>query len=380
MTQCKNCLLDDGCFDIKIDNSGTCSYCQVHNEFSGLLDEIGKHEELLRDRLERYRGVGEYDALVGLSGGKDSSYVIYRLARHYGARVLAFTCENGFMNDYGKNNIERIVQEMGVDHIWVEAPRPVKQAAYQTSMRSDGFPCSACFYIGESATLKLAADKKIPYIINGRTLDQILREPKREDFESPNEIIPDNLSKYDPKKAVEVANWRARRFRSYGEWMLPDKNVRELASKYCFYSTEDEPFQSDFAPEALSFFMYEKYDESAIIEELQQVSSWKPYESKSILSHGDCAAHSAAGYLYYHSRGIPFLSLEVASCIRQGKLSKSDGVKRLEEEIEHVSEYPSESMAALSDVCGLSEKELIEGLSRPKQRHGVKGLLRRLVS
>jgi hypothetical protein len=226
----------------------------------------------------------------------------------------------------------------------------------------------------------LAADRKIPYIISGRTLDQVLREPKQEDFESPYELISDNLSEYDPKQAVEVANWRARRLRTFGEWMLPDKNVREVASKYCFYSEEDEPFDTGFAPEVLSLFMYEKYDERAIIEELQQVTSWKPYESKSILSHGDCAAHDAAGYLYYRSRGTPFLSLEVASCIRQGKLSKSDGAKRLDEEIEHVSDYPSESMAVLSKVCGLSEKEIVEGLSPPKQRQTVKGLLKRLVS
>ena len=76
---------------------------------------IGKQESLLRDRLDRFRDVGKYDCLVGFSGGKDSSYVIYRLRSHYNARVLAFTWDNGFLTDYARDNINRLVKEFDLE-------------------------------------------------------------------------------------------------------------------------------------------------------------------------------------------------------------------------------------------------------------------------
>jgi hypothetical protein len=188
----------------------------------------------------------------------------------------------------------------------------------------------------------------------------MLRQPQRGDFESPFALIPENLSPYDLSRAVSAANAHAQRLRAFAEWLMPDSQLRDSASKYCFYAREESPFDNSFAPELISLFLFESYDERALIEELQHKTTWKPYHHTTILSHGDCAAHDAAGYLYYRSRGTPFLSLEIASCIRQGKLSREDAALRLREEIEHVSKYPVESMEALSKVCGMSEKRIVQ--------------------
>ena len=75
-----------------------CERCRIIERHRDVVCKIGKQENILVERLRSVRGQHKYDCVVGLSGGKDSSYIIHRLKNHYGANVLAFTCDNGFLN------------------------------------------------------------------------------------------------------------------------------------------------------------------------------------------------------------------------------------------------------------------------------------------
>lgn len=83
-------------------------------------------------------GQNQYDCVVGLGGGKDSSYIIHRLKNHYGANVLAFTCDNGFLNDYALDFIRTVVDGLGVDHLWVKLPDELLRRLYRGSMLAEG--------------------------------------------------------------------------------------------------------------------------------------------------------------------------------------------------------------------------------------------------
>ena len=58
----------------------------------------------------------DYDCLLLFSGGKDSSYALYRLVE-MGWKVLTFTFDNGFISDVAFSNIERITSKLGVENI-----------------------------------------------------------------------------------------------------------------------------------------------------------------------------------------------------------------------------------------------------------------------
>ena len=379
MSQCKRCFIDSRLPDVEIDSTGVCTFCTVSEKHSDLIEKIGHQEHLLKERIDRFRGVGEYDCVVGLSGGKDSSYILLRLVRHYGARVYTYTFDNGFMTDYALDNIERIVRDIGVEHEWVKIDHDVLKSAYMTSLLSDGWQCSACFYLGHATTWKVAVDKKIPFAITGRAPEQILRTPRPEDFESPYSLIPENMAPYDPKRVAEAANHHASVMKSLGEWLISDKSLHKAASETLYWPQEEKPFTEEFAPELISLFLYEVHDEKRIKDTLTSETSWQRPEDNSILSHADCATHDAAGYLYHSLRGVPFLGLEVASCIRQGKISKEIGEERLKQEVDHVSGYPAESMSILAAACDKTDKQLMRAMKRNKLMRPIKKLAKKFV-
>ena len=95
MRRCKLCLLPETVPDADLNAAGICALCREHvpvdrNELDKV--QLNRREELEKI-LNECRGKGPYDALVCLSGGKDSLYLLYRLKVEYGLNILAFTTD-----------------------------------------------------------------------------------------------------------------------------------------------------------------------------------------------------------------------------------------------------------------------------------------------
>ncbi|MBN1637283.1 MAG: hypothetical protein JW920_12260, partial [Deltaproteobacteria bacterium] len=332
MTSCSRCLVDAR-YGVDIDSNGVCSYCRIIDGFSDVISRIGNEEDILRDRLRMFCDKGRYDCIVGLSGGKDSSYIIYTLKAKYDARVLAFTCDNGFLTDYARDNINGIVNDFGVDHIWVRPDEELRRALYANDLRKESWPCSACVHMGESAIWKLAYENKIPFIVSGRTPEQILRRPDRELFESQNSIIRDNFTAYNRDRVHAMASEVLQRIKMEKSWLLPGNNQR-FGNSSSLYLEENFMGSDDFAPEYLYFFLYEKHEELKMMETLEQETNWRNPKKIGLLSHLDCSAHDAAGYLFYRMHGVPFVGLETSAMIRHNQLDREQGRKIMHKEIE----------------------------------------------
>jgi hypothetical protein len=78
-----------------LDNNGICSFCRGYNPNVEQIQETrrNQYERDLEKTLNTTRGVRGYDAVVCLSGGKDSIYLLYRAVKECGLRVLAFTID-----------------------------------------------------------------------------------------------------------------------------------------------------------------------------------------------------------------------------------------------------------------------------------------------
>ena len=106
MKRCKRCLLPATAPGADIDSSGACQYCRTYKPADMQISEslrIDREADLERCIAES-RGQGEYDCLVCLSGGKDSVYLLYKLKKEYGQRVLAYTTDID-IGDVAWNNI-----------------------------------------------------------------------------------------------------------------------------------------------------------------------------------------------------------------------------------------------------------------------------------
>jgi len=114
--ECKNCVLNTDVCKLDFDNNGICNYCNFYfNEIKPLLDKYQKNGELflIIDKIKKERK-RNYDCLIGLSGGVDSSYVAY-LVNYYGLKPLAFHVDNGWNSEIAVRNIKNIVNKFKLD-------------------------------------------------------------------------------------------------------------------------------------------------------------------------------------------------------------------------------------------------------------------------
>lgn len=117
--QCVRCVLDTNDAPlIEFDSKGICSYCRQYEiEASKLPATEAEAEKAVHTMVENIKSSGkgkQYDCIMGLSGGVDSTYLAYK-AKQLGLRPLAVHFDNGWNSELAVENIERIVTRLGID-------------------------------------------------------------------------------------------------------------------------------------------------------------------------------------------------------------------------------------------------------------------------
>jgi N-acetyl sugar amidotransferase len=122
---CKNCVMPDTKPDLYIDNNGVCNACRNYERRKTV--DWGERRKELLVILEKYRnhsGVN-WDCIVPVSGGKDSTYQVLQMLR-LGLNPLCVTSTTCDLSKIGRDNIENI-KKLGVDYVEV-SPNPTVRA------------------------------------------------------------------------------------------------------------------------------------------------------------------------------------------------------------------------------------------------------------
>jgi N-acetyl sugar amidotransferase len=120
---CSRCIYDERVASISFDEAGVCNYC---HQIDSLIDEYGTGRPEGKARLEqtvediKRTGHGKrYDCVIGVSGGTDSSYMVY-LAKEWGLRPLAVHYDNTWNSAIATQNIHKVLKALDVDlFTWV---------------------------------------------------------------------------------------------------------------------------------------------------------------------------------------------------------------------------------------------------------------------
>ncbi len=116
---CKNCVMDTTDSSISFDDTGICDHCNNfykhtlpnwHNNEDGLKKLHKKAEEIRVLNKNK-----DFDCIIGMSGGIDSSYLTYIAKEQLNLRPLVFHVDAGWNSDIAVNNIERIVDGLNLD-------------------------------------------------------------------------------------------------------------------------------------------------------------------------------------------------------------------------------------------------------------------------
>lgn len=118
--QCTRCIMDNKSDrNISFSKNGFCNYCTeaLKNIDKIYFPNIVGEEKLqsLLSRLKDENTSNEYDCVMGISGGLDSSYLAYLGAVKWGLRILAVHIDDGFDTEISKRNIERISNFPNID-------------------------------------------------------------------------------------------------------------------------------------------------------------------------------------------------------------------------------------------------------------------------
>lgn len=174
ITVCSRCVMDSTASEIVFDENGVCNFCKHYDEVRTkdlYQDDEGqqKLETLIKQIKEKGKN-SDYDCLIGLSGGVDSSYVAY-LVKKFGLRALAIHLDNGWNTELAVANVEQIVKRLNIDlktYVldWREF-KDIQTSFLKSSISNIEIPTDHAIW---AILIKTAGKMKIPYIIAGNNV------------------------------------------------------------------------------------------------------------------------------------------------------------------------------------------------------------------
>ena len=115
---CTSCVMDDTDPLIEFDQKGRCSYCNAYEERKKMFVPEGEEKQkAIREMVAFCKKAGhgkDYDCVIGVSGGVDSTYVAY-LVKELGLRPLAVHLDNGWNSELAVSNIKNVLAKLGIE-------------------------------------------------------------------------------------------------------------------------------------------------------------------------------------------------------------------------------------------------------------------------
>ena len=157
---------------IIFDNKGVCDHCNTF--FTDILPnwQNGKNREIqlkgiLSNVIKSSKGA-DFDCIMGMSGGIDSSYLLYSMVKEYGLRPLVFHVDAGWDSQIAVNNIERLIDGLGLDLYtevinWEEI-KDLQLSFFKSGVPHIDTPQDHAFF---ATMYKFASDNNIKYILTG---------------------------------------------------------------------------------------------------------------------------------------------------------------------------------------------------------------------
>jgi N-acetyl sugar amidotransferase len=180
---CTNCVMDDSDEHILFDQSGVCDHCNTFYKYTRPNWQIGPDgERALEAIVGRVRTFGQgkdFDCIIGMSGGIDSSYLTYLAKEKLGLRPLVFHVDAGWNSQIAVNNIERLVDGLGLDLYtevidWEEM-KDLQLAFFKSGVPHIDTPQDHAFF---ATMYKFANQYKVKYILTGANIStECVRNP-----------------------------------------------------------------------------------------------------------------------------------------------------------------------------------------------------------
>lgn len=341
---CTNCVMDTSDSKIVFDDKGVCDHC---NDFytnvkpNWHTDEKGRAEmEAVVAKIKKEGEGKDFDCILGMSGGVDSSYLLHLAVKELGLRPLVFHVDGGWNSELAVNNIQVMIDKLGLD-LYTEVINWEEMKDFQLAFFKSGvphldIPQDHAFV----ATLYNFANKyNIKYILNGGNIST-------ECVRNPMEFL------YYGTDMAQIRDIR----KQFGTNKMETYPFSPVL-KHKFYLRYIKGVQ---VVKPLDYMPYVKEDALAM---LADTYGWTPYPQKHFESR---FTKFYEGYWLPERFGFDTRRVQYSSLILTEQIAREDALKKLEKPA-YNPETIDEEFKYIATKLGISVKELRGYFTSPKK-------------
>jgi N-acetyl sugar amidotransferase len=170
--RCGRCLYDETVPNISFDAKGVCNYCKTHDQLEKDYpagDEGHRKLKQIAEQIKRENRKKEFNVIVGVSGGCDSSYLVY-LAKELGLRPLAVHYDNTWDSTIAVENISNVLKKLDVELYTYVVDNEEYDDIYRSFFKAGVPDLEIPTDLGLATVLNMAAQKYgIRYILEGHS-------------------------------------------------------------------------------------------------------------------------------------------------------------------------------------------------------------------
>jgi hypothetical protein len=328
MKRCVKCILPENYPRIRFNDKGICNFCLEFEK-----REYKGDEALIRFIRSFSSGDQEYDCLIGFSGGRDSSYLLYHISKVLNLKVMAYHFDHGLIPEQTRTNVKRGAEILNIPLVseksdllkkcvthhmgaWIKRPHP----------GLIGMLCTGCRLGTDQGLLKTARKHRIPYIAYGG---------------QPLEGGGFKLALMSGNLENRIGNLNL--ILGYGKEIL--KNPRWISNPLCAL-VQFQEFLFHFSPlrrllekmqysrvkSSSPFYTFIKWDEQKVVKTIQEQLDWKNPDYGESTWRSDCKISILKSYMYREILGFNDKEDGLSYLIRDGQITREDAFSRAERE------------------------------------------------
>tara|TARA_B100002019_G_scaffold293340_1_gene320238 strand:- start:9368 stop:10519 length:1152 start_codon:yes stop_codon:yes gene_type:complete len=341
---CNKLVLDTTYPGIKFDKNGISSqYWDYQNNVKDKWIRDQKdpiHLEKIVEKVKKNGFGKDFDCILGLSGGADSSYMLHTIVKQFNLKPLVFHVDGGWNSEIAVSNIKNLVDKLGLD-LFTEVINWEEMKDFQLAMFKSGVPHidipQDMAFIG--VLYKFARKYNINYILNGG-----------------------NISTECVQRPLDIIYW--------GTDM---RHINDILKKFGTREMKTFPFSSVFyhklylryfrnikVIKPLNYISYKKKDAMKLLSSLYD---WKPYPQKHFESR---FTRFFEGYWLPTRFGFDMRKVDLSSLILTNQITREEALEELKNP-PYDSELSHQDFKYIANKLNISSSELKKFHEMPKK-------------
>lgn len=339
---CSNCVMDTTDSKIVFDDKGVCDHCNTYHKDilpNWHTDEIGDREIAAKISKIKKKGLGkDFDCIIGMSGGIDSSYLLHQMVTKFELRPLVFHVDAGWNTQIAVNNIEKIVDRLNL-HLYTEVinweeMKDLQRAFFKSGVPHIDTPQDHAFF---ATMYKFASQHDIKYILTGGNYStECIRNPLEWMWYQSDFIqIKDIHTKFGE---MELKTFPLTNILWHKIYLPFFKNIKLIRP--------------------LDYFHYDKEQATA---QLEEIYGFQRYPQKHFESRFTKFYES---YWLYERFGYDVRKVQYSSLILTGQITREEALEKLKYK-PYSEEYLKKEFEFISNKLDITQEQLKEFFNLP---------------